>query len=488
MRKLCLAFHLRSSGICPEGINFDKIVLLNMLEEKMSENIPIKLDYSYLAPEVTLKDLKWWQTSINLAHEQLHNGTGAGSDFLGWMKPSVIMPENQLKEIKDTVKKLQKSADIMVVVGIGGSYLGARTVIEALGAKGAPEVIYAGQTLSGDYTANLLNYLSDKRFCINVVSKSGTTTEPAIAFRLLKNLLEKNVGKEAAKDLIVASTDPKDGALRQMSDNEGYVTFPIPKEVGGRYSVFTAVGILPIAFAGIDVDEFVKGAINCAEYCARETSIEKNPAYLYAALRNHLYGQGKSIEIMATFEPRLRFLSEWWKQLYGESEGKDGMGIFPASVEFTTDLHSMGQMIQDGRRNIFETFITIDGGMPSVIIPKIEVDLDELNYLAGLDINEVNKRAYQGTALAHRDGGVPSMTFILSELSELPFGALLYFFEKACGISGYLLRVNPFDQEGVEAYKKNMFALMNKKGSEDMTVKVTAAIKEKAGKSIANFE
>jgi glucose-6-phosphate isomerase len=266
MRKLCLAFHLRSSGICPEGINFDKIVLLNMLEEQMSENIPIKLDYSYLAPEVTLEDLEWWQAPINLAHEQLHNGTGAGNKFLAWMKPSVIMPEDQLEEIKDTVKKLQKSADIMVVVGIGGSYLGARTVIEALGAKGAPEVIYAGQTLSGDYTANLLNYLSDKRFCINVVSKSGTTTEPAIAFRLLKNLLEKNVGIEAAKKLIVASTDPEDGALRQMSDNEGYVTFPIPKEVGGRYSVFTAVGILPIAFAGIDVDKFVKGAINCAEY------------------------------------------------------------------------------------------------------------------------------------------------------------------------------------------------------------------------------
>ncbi|MEI6520957.1 MAG: glucose-6-phosphate isomerase, partial [bacterium] len=362
----------------------------------MSKNIPIKLDYSYLAPEVTVNDLKWWQTSIDLAHEQLHKGTGAGNDFLGWMEPSEIMPKELLKLIKNTVIDLRKSADIMVVVGIGGSYLGARTVIEALAAKNAPEVIYAGQTLSADYTANLLSYLSDKRFCINVVSKSGTTTEPAIAFRLLKNLLEKNVGKEAAKKLIVASTDPVKGALRKMSNDEEYVTFPIPANVGGRYSVFTAVGMLPIAFAGIDIDAFIAGATDCAAACVVETSIEKNPAYLYAALRNHLYGQGKSIEIMATFEPRLRFLSEWWKQLYGESEGKDGMGIFPASVEFTTDLHSMGQMIQDGRRNIFETFITIEGGMPSIIIPEVEENLDGLNFLAGLDINEVNKRAYQG--------------------------------------------------------------------------------------------
>jgi glucose-6-phosphate isomerase len=453
----------------------------------MSKNIPIKLDYSYLAPEVTADELKWWQPVINLAHEQLHNGTGAGNDFLGWMEPANIMPAELLTSIKNTADDLKKSADIMVVVGIGGSYLGARTVIEALAAKDAPEVIYAGQTLSADYTAWLLNYLSDKRFCINVVSKSGTTTEPAIAFRLLKSLLEKNVGKDAAKSLIIASTDPKIGALRKMSADEGYVSFPIPQEVGGRYSVFTAVGILPIAFAGIDVDALIAGAVDCADACANETNILKNPAYLYAALRNHLYGQGKAIEIMATFEPRLKFLSEWWKQLYGESEGKDGMGIFPASVEFTTDLHSMGQMIQDGRRNIFETFITIEGGMPKVVIPEVEENLDGLNFLAGLEIDEVNKRAYQGTALAHRDGGVPSMSFILPELSAAPFGALLYMFEKACGISGYMLRVNPFDQPGVEDYKKNMFALMNKPGFADKTEKVVAAIKEKSGKSIVTF-
>ncbi len=438
----------------------------------MSQNISIKLDYSYLAPELTKDELVWWQPVIDLAHQQLHTGTGAGSDFLGWLEPAEIMPSELLASIKSTADTLKKSADIMVVVGIGGSYLGARTVIEALAEKNAPQVIYAGQTLSADYTAWLLDYLSDKRFCINVVSKSGTTTEPAIAFRLLKNLLEKNVGKENAKKLIVASTDPVGGALRKMSNDEGYVTFPIPKNVGGRYSVFTAVGILPIAFAGIDVDNLVAGAIECASVCSNETSILKNPAYLYAALRNHLYLQGKAIEIMATFEPRLKYLSEWWKQLYGESEGKDGMGIFPASVEFTTDLHSMGQMIQDGRHNIFETFITIEGGMPSVIIPKVD---------------EVNKRAYQGTALAHREGGVPSMSFILPELSALHFGALLYIFEKACGISGYMLKVNPFDQPGVEAYKNNMFALMNKPGFEEITKKVVAAIKEKAGKSIVSF-
>ncbi len=457
------------------------------MEEQILTNIPIKLDYSYLDPEVTAEELKWWQPAINIAHEQLHHGTGAGNDFLGWMEPAKIMPAELLSEIKNVAENLKKSADIMVVIGIGGSYLGARTVIEALAGKDAPEVIYAGQTLSADYTAWLLNYLADKRFCINVVSKSGTTTEPAVAFRLLKNLLEKNVGKDAARKLIIASTDPDSGALRKMSNDEGYVTFPIPQNVGGRYSVFTAVGMLPVAFAGIDVDAFINGAINCAVACAAEKSIEKNPAYLYAALRNHLYGQGKVIEILATFEPRLRYLAEWWKQLYGESEGKDGMGIFPASVEFTTDLHSMGQMIQDGRRNIFETFITVAGGMPSVIIPETVDNLDGLNFIAGLEIDEVNRRAYQGTALAHREGGVPSMSFILPELSANSFGSLLYFFEKACGISGYLLRVNPFNQPGVEDYKKNMFALLNKPGFADKTEKVVAAIKEKSGKSIVSF-
>ncbi len=453
----------------------------------MNAQAPLTLDYSYLLPDVQPEEIASRQPYVTAAHQALHAGSGPGNDFLGWLESEVIMPATQLAEIASASEELREQAEVMVVVGIGGSYLGARTVIEALRAPGGPEVWYAGQTLSADYTAHLLAALRERRFCINVVSKSGTTTEPAIAFRLLRAQLEAQVGKANARKLIVATTDPAAGALRQMANEEGYRSFPIPANVGGRYSVFTAVGLLPIAYAGVDVAALLNGAMACARACGTP-ELAQNPAYTYAVVRNLLYGQGKAIELLATFEPRLHYLAEWWKQLYGESEGKRGMGIFPASVEFTTDLHSMGQWIQDGRRAIFETFVDIAGGLPEVRIPGDPVNADELNYLADRTVDDVNRRAFEGTALAHRDGGVPNMTISLPELSAGPLGALLYFFEKACAISGYLLGVNPFNQPGVEAYKKNMFALLNKPGFADQSTRVIAAVHERQGKNTVTFK
>ncbi|MHB9026303.1 MAG: glucose-6-phosphate isomerase [Armatimonadota bacterium] len=452
----------------------------------MRSTVPLSLEYSYLQPEVTLEEVVRWQPHVDTAHRQLVEQSGAGNDFLGWLEPSAIMPAAQLAEIQQVAARLRDETDVMVVVGIGGSYLGARAVIEALAGDGIARVLYAGQTLSADYTRALLNALKEKRFCINVVSKSGTTTEPAIAFRLLRELLERQVGKARAKDLIVATTDPAKGALRGLAVKEGYQTFPIPSDVGGRYSVFTAVGLLPIAYAGVDAGALLDGAVACAAACAT-TDVRKNPAYFYAVARNLLYQKGKGIEILASFEPRLRYLNEWWKQLYGESEGKELKGIFPASVEFTTDLHSMGQWIQEGRREVFESFINIAGGLPEVTIPWDEENADELNFLAGQSLDAVNKQAFQGTALAHRDGGVPSLTFTLPDLSARSLGALLYCFERACGISGYLLGVNPFNQPGVEAYKKNMFALLNKPGFKDESARVMAAVQERQGKNLVEF-
>ena len=452
----------------------------------MSGQAPLSLDYSYLVPEVTPEEIVSWQPQVSCAHKLLTEKTAPGSDFLGWLAPEKLCPGARLAEIHATAARLREETDVMVVVGIGGSYLGARTVIEALSAAGGPQVWYAGQTLSADYTAHLLTALAHKRFCINVVSKSGTTTEPAIAFRLLREQLIKQVGKARAKSLIVATTDAARGALRQLADQQGYQTFPIPDDVGGRYSVLTAVGMLPIAYAGVEVNALLEGAVACAQACVNP-DVRHNPAYAYAAARNLLYGKGKTIELLASFEPRLHFLTEWWKQLYGESEGKRLMGIFPASVEFTTDLHSMGQWIQEGRRSIFETFINITGGMPEVKIPTDPDNADGLNFLAGASIDDVNRKAFEGTALAHREGGVPSMTLTLPELSARPLGALLYFFERACGISGYLLGVNPFNQPGVERYKKNMFALMNKPGCEAQSAEVTAAVQAHVGKHIVRY-
>lgn len=453
----------------------------------MNELAPLTLDYSNLLPEVTAEEIAAWQPQVALAHRMLHERSGLGHDFLGWLDPRALAPADLQAAITATAARLHGETDTLVVVGIGGSYLGARTVIEALAAPGAPRVLYAGQTLSADYTAGLLAALADRPFAINVVSKSGTTTEPAIAFRLLRDRLVRNVGTERAKRLIVATTDPAAGALRGLVTREGYDSFPIPGDVGGRYSVLTAVGLLPIAFAGIDIAALCAGAAACADACA-DPELAKNPAYVYAVARNLLYRKGKAIELLAAFEPRLHYLSEWWKQLYGESEGKDLMGLFPASVEFTTDLHSMGQWIQQGRRDIFETFLEIAGGLPAIPIPREEDNADGLNFLAGMPLDEVNRRAFQGTALAHRQGGVPSMTLTLPALTPATLGALLYFFEKACGLSGYLLGVNPFDQPGVEAYKQNMFALLEKPGYEEKAAAVAAAARDSQGKHVVRFE
>lgn len=451
----------------------------------MNAQVPVLLDYSYLLPDVTPDELKSWAPAVRLMHKQLEAGTGPGNDFLGWLSPAAIMPAAQLADIQATAARLREETEVMVVVGIGGSYLGARTVIEALAGEEKDRVLYAGHTLSADYTAHLLKTLRGKRFCLNVISKSGKTTEPAVAFRLLFDQLKTQHAAKLAQ-WIVATTDPSEGKLRAVAEQRGYKTFPIPADVGGRYSVFTAAGLLPIAYAGVDIAALLGGATDCAEAC-HTPALRRNPAYVYAAARNLLYRKGKTIELLATFEPRLHYLAEWWKQLYGESEGKRGMGIFPASVEFTTDLHSMGQWIQEGRRDIFETFINIAGGAPEVTIPADPENIDELNFLAGTGIDVVNRNAFAGTALAHRQGGVPSMTLTLPELSARPLGALLYFFEKACGVSGYLLGVNPFNQPGVEAYKNNMFALMRKPGFEPQSAEVSRNVKAHVGKHVVRF-
>ena len=413
----------------------------------------------------------------NLADESvkalatLEEGTGAGNDFLGWLDLPSTTPEALVEKINATAARLRQNCEYVVCVGIGGSYLGAKAVNYALADSfedfyapkpNEPKVLYAGQNIGQDYLAELEKLLTGKKFGIIVISKSGTTTEPAIAFRILKEQLEKQAGKEAAKDLIVAITDEKKGALRQMATEEGYETYVIPDNVGGRFSVLTPVGLLPIAVAGHDIKKLLNGAADME----RETlhASAENPAQIYARMRNALYQSGKKIEILVNFEPKLQYFSEWWKQLYGESEGKDGKGIFPASVNFTTDLHSMGQWIQDGERTIFETVLSVAKPAVDKRVPMDAADLDGINYLAGKTIDEVNKMAELGTKMAHVDGGVPNLKIEVPALDEYSLGQLIYFFEKACGISGYMLGVNPFNQPGVEAYKKNMFKLLKKPG------------------------
>ena len=404
----------------------------------------------------------------------LEEGTGAGNDFLGWLRLPSETSDELVARIEATAARLREKCEYVVCIGIGGSYLGAKAVNYALADSFAdyyapkpnePKVLYAGQNIGQDYTAELQKLLEGKKFGIIVISKSGTTTEPAIAFRLLKEQLEKQVGKDAAKDLIVAVTDASRGALRQMADQEGYETYVIPDNVGGRFSVLTPVGLLPIAVAGHDIKKLLNGAADME----RETlhPAETNIAQDYARLRNALYQSGKKIEILVNFEPKLQYFSEWWKQLYGESEGKDGKGIFPASVNFTTDLHSMGQWIQDGERTIFETVMSVRKPAIDHRVPMDAADLDGINYLAGKQIDEVNKMAELGTLMAHEDGGVPNIRIEIPSLDEYSLGQLIYFFEKACGISGYMLGVNPFNQPGVEAYKKNMFKLLKKPGYTD---------------------
>ncbi|HLN55456.1 MAG TPA: glucose-6-phosphate isomerase [Bacteroidales bacterium] len=404
--------------------------------------------------------------------DTLNEGTGPGSDFLGWLSlPDDVKP--QIDRIEKAAKHLRSISDTTVVIGIGGSYLGARAVIEALSHSFQlinktkhHDIIFAGQNIDEDYLSDLIDILDNRNYSIVVISKSGTTTEPAIAFRILKDHLEKKVGKPEAAERIIAVTDEKKGALRIMAETNGYETFVIPDNVGGRYSVLTPVGLLPIAIAGIDIRELVKGA-KAMELTARKNKdATSNPSLLYAAARNMLLNSGKPVEIMVGFTAKLHFMSEWWKQLYGESEGKDGKGIFPASVDLTTDLHSMGQYIQEGQRILFETIISVKSPLRKLSIPKENEDSDQLNYLAGKRLSEVNHNAESGTILAHNDGGVPIIVINVPALNEHYIGQLIYFFEMACGISGYMLDVNPFDQPGVEAYKKNMFALLNKPGFE----------------------
>ena len=415
-----------------------------------------------------------YKEEVMAAQAALENNTCAGNDFLGWLHlPSSITPDF-INEINETAYTLKANCDAIVVAGIGGSYLGAKAVIAALDdnftwlkQSSAPRILFAGNNISEDYLSELIGYLKGVRFGVINISKSGTTTETAITFRLMKKMCEDQMGKEMAKKVIVAITDAKKGAARTCADKEGYKTFVIPDNVGGRFSVLTPVGLLPIACAGYDIAQLVKGAQDMEKACDINVPFEDNPCAIYAATRNALYDNGKKIEILVNYQPKLHFMAEWWKQLYGESEGKDKKGIFPASVDFSTDLHSMGQWIQDGERTIFETVISIDKPNHSLTVPQDEENLDGLNFLAGKHIDEVNHMAELGTQLAHIDGGVPNLRITIPQLDEYNLGQLIYFFEKGCGISGLLLKVNPFNQPGVEAYKKNMFALLNKPGYEE---------------------
>lgn len=421
---------------------------------------------------ISLEEIVAFAQTSSRHLDTLNSGTGPGSDFLGWLSlPDDI--QAQLDRIEKIAKHLRSVSDTTVVIGIGGSYLGARAVIEALSPGFADlqkgkhhEIFYAGQNIDEDYLTDLIAVLENRNYSIIVISKSGTTTEPAIAFRILKEHLERKVGKAVAAEKIIAITDEKKGALRVMAETNGYETFVIPDNVGGRYSVLTPVGLLPVAVAGFDIRKLVKGAKEAEESTRKNKNASTNPSLLYAAARNLLLRSGKPVEIMVSFTSKLHYFSEWWKQLYGESEGKDGKGIFPASVDLTTDLHSLGQYIQDGQRILFETIISVKNPVHKLVIPLQKEDSDQLNYLAGKRLSEVNHNAEAGTIIAHNDGDVPVISITIPSLEEYYIGQLIYFFELACGVSGYILDVNPFDQPGVEAYKKNMFALLNKPGYE----------------------
>ncbi len=442
----------------------------------------LKIDISKTLSFISKEKVEGYKPEVAKHLKALYEKSGKGSDFLGWVNLPSSINESHLNDIEATAAGLKAKADIVVVIGIGGSYLGARAVIDAMSnsfdhlltERKSPVVLYAGQNIGEDYTAELLELLKDKSFAIVVISKSGTTTEPAIAFRLLKELLESKYSKEEAKERIVAITDAKKGALRTLADQEGYKTYVIPDDVGGRFSVLTPVGLLPIAIAGIDIKALVKGAEDMEKIVAEEK--ENSASAIYAATRNELYRNGKGTEILVNYQPKLHYVAEWWKQLYGESEGKENKGIFPAACDFSTDLHSMGQWIQEGERNIFETIVTIAKPNKKMAIPSDDANLDGLNFLAGKGIDEVNKMAELGTLLAHVDGGVPNIKVEIPELSAYYLGQLIYFFEIACGMSGYLLEVNPFDQPGVEAYKKNMFALLEKPGFEAETAAIKAKL------------
>jgi len=442
----------------------------------------LKVDYSKSLDFIDKDDIHGFQGEIKKHIATLHDKTGKGNDFLGWLTLPSLITYEQLKEIQHTADQLKQSCEVVVVIGIGGSYLGSKAVIDALSdnfnqlkPRKNPLVLFAGQNISEDYMSELRDVLHTRKWGIVVISKSGTTTEPAIAFRILRDDLEKQYGKEQAGQRIVAITDASKGALHSLAKQEGYKTYVIPDDVGGRYSVLTPVGLLPIALSGFDITQLVKGAVDMQKRTDNSVEFEKNPSAVYAAVRNALHRKGKKVEILANYNPKLHYFAEWWKQLYGESEGKEGKGIFPASVDFTSDLHSMGQYIQEGERILFETVLSIAKPDNQIVIEPDEANLDGLNFLAGKRMDEVNKMAELGTILAHVDGGVPNIRIEIPQLNEYYLGQLIYFYEIACAISGYILGVNPFDQPGVEAYKKNMFALLEKPGFEAET----KAIKER---------
>ena len=441
----------------------------------------LKVDLSPISSFVTPETLSAMESRVRAAHQTLESGSGAGNDYIGWLHLPRDYDKEEFARIQTAAKKIQSDSQVLVVIGIGGSYLGARAVVELLRSpnynlkkKDTPDILFTGNTLSTDSILETIELIGDRDFSINIISKSGTTTEPAVAFRIFKELIERKYGKEEARRRIYATTDKARGALKGLADAEGYETFVVPDDVGGRYSVLTAVGLLPIAVTGIDIEALMGGAAEAMERFSDQSM--DNPVWKYVAARNALYDMGKRVEILACYEPAFRFMCEWWKQLYGESEGKDGKGLFPASTEFTADLHSMGQFIQEGARVMFETVVRFDRTRGRLTIGEDPDNVDGLNFLAGKDLSFVAEQAIRGTRLAHVDGGVPNLLVEVPEVSERWLGQLIYFFELACGISGYVLGVNPFNQPGVEAYKKNMFALLGKPGYEDMKAALEARL------------
>ncbi|MGM0902778.1 MAG: glucose-6-phosphate isomerase [Bacillota bacterium] len=446
----------------------------------------ISFDYSKALSFFGEHEVTYLRDFVKVAHHSLHEKTGAGSDFLGWIDLPVDYDKEEFARIQKAAEKIKSDSDILLVIGIGGSYLGARAALEFLQhsfynalpkeKRQTPQVIFVGNNISSTYMKDLMDLLEGKDFSINVISKSGTTTEPALAFRIFRKLLEEKYGAEEAKKRTYATTDKARGALKTLADEEGYESFVIPDDVGGRYSVLTAVGLLPIAVGGADIQAMMTGAAQAREDFS-QSELEDNLAYQYAAVRNVLYSKGKTIEMLINYEPSLMYFSEWWKQLFGESEGKDQKGIYPSSANFSTDLHSLGQYVQEGRRDLYETIIKVEKPRHELTIEKEANDLDGLNYLAGQTVDFVNNKAFEGTLLAHTDGGVPNLIVSIPQLDEYTFGYLVYFFEKACAMSGYLLGVNPFDQPGVEAYKVNMFALLGKPGFEEKKAELEKRLK-----------
>jgi len=445
----------------------------------------LAVNFEHFSPFVTKEELSSLSAECMKSLLQLEQGTGEGKDFLGWLTLPSSQPQSLISEIKEAAARLREKIEILVVIGIGGSYLGTKAIISALAHQfetlmpgtGNPYIIFAGHNIGEDYYHELLEVLSQREYGILVISKSGVTTEPAIAFRILKKHIEKKYGTRKAAERIIAVTSKGRGALRTLVDHEGYQSFIIPDSAGGRFSVLTPVGLLPVAIGGYDINKLLEGALALEKTTSSSVPLEKNTSAQYAIARNALYRKGRKIEVLSNFDNRLIYFSEWWKQLFGESEGKNKRGIFPASVTYTTDLHSLGQYLQDGERILFETFISVDSQKNKIIIPGDQADLDNLNFLAGKPVNEVNKMAELGTILAHEDGGVPEILVEIPEINEYYLGELMYFFEKACGISGYMLGVNPFNQPGVEAYKRNMFALFGKPGYEEEASKLKNRIK-----------